>query len=86
MILPTIHSGGTLRAALIRDYDAAARAFKDFVDAWQAIDFNGRDYYRQGPGAWDTAVDERYKHTQALDELCDYLTEIRTHLHQQPQP
>ena len=86
MILPTIHSGGTSRDALIRDYDAAARAFKDFVDAWQAIDFNGRDYYRQGPGAWDTAVDERYEHTQALDKLCDYLTEIRTHLHKQPQP
>ena len=83
MILPTIHSGGTSRAALIRDYDAAARAFKDFVDAWQAIDFNGRDYYRQGPGAWDTAADERYEHTQSLDKLCDYLTEIRTHLHKQ---
>ena len=83
MILPTIHSGGTSRALLIRDYDRAARAFKEFVDAWETIEFNGRDYYRQGPGAWDTAVEERYKHTQALDELCDYLTEIRTHLHQQ---
>jgi len=84
MILPTIHSCGTSRAALIRDYDTAAKAFKGFVDAWERIEFNGRDYYRQGPGAWDTAVDERDKHTQALDELCDYLTEIRTHLHQQP--
>lgn len=81
MILPTIHSGGTSRAALIRDYDAAARAFKDFVDAWQAIDFNGRDYYVQGSPAWHLAVEERYQHTQDLDKLCDYLTEIRTHLH-----
>ena len=81
MILPTIHSGGTSRAALIRDYDAAARAFKDFVDAWEAIDFNGRDYYVQGSPAWHLAVKERYKHTQSLDGLCDYLTEIRTHLH-----
>jgi hypothetical protein len=85
MILPTIHSGGTSRAALIRDYDAAAKAFKDFIDAWEAIEFNGRDYYVQGSPAWHVAVQERYKHTQALDELCDYLTEIRTHLHKHPQ-
>ena len=84
MILPTIHSGGTSRAALIRDYDAAARAFKDFVDAWQAIEFYARDY-PHGSRAWHLAIVERYKHTQALDELCDYLTEIRTHLHQHPE-
>ena len=58
MILPTIHSGGTSRAALIRDYDAAARAFKDFVDVWEAIEFNGRDYYVQGSPAWYLAVKE----------------------------
>ena len=83
MILPTIHSSGTSLALLIRDYDAAARAFKDFVDAWAAIEFDGRDYYVQGSPAWHLAVQERYKHTQALDQLCDYLTEIRTHLHKQ---
>jgi hypothetical protein len=83
MTLPKIHPEGTPQEQLIRDYDAAARAFKAFVDVWTGIEFNPRDYRKT---KWHSAVYERYKHTQALDELCDYLTEIRTHLKQQPQP
>jgi hypothetical protein len=84
MTLPKIHSEGTPQAQLIRDYDAAAQAFKNFIDAWTSIEFNPQDYDVQGTTAFYFAACERYKHTQALDELCDYLTEIRTHIKQQP--
>jgi hypothetical protein len=84
MILPTIHSGGTLQAKLYQDYYSALVALDKLITAWVEIEFHSRDYYVQGSPAWYTAVNERYEQTLALEKLTDYLSEIITYIDNHP--
>jgi hypothetical protein len=51
--LPLIHLNGTSRNNLIDGYDKAAYALSDFENAFDAIEFNARDYYPKGPDAFE---------------------------------
>jgi hypothetical protein len=83
MTLPTIHSNGTSHKDLTEGYDKAASALYGFIDAWGEIDLNARDYYVQGPDAYQQARDERMGINQKIREIKSYLYEIRMSLYSQ---
>jgi hypothetical protein len=84
--LPTIHSNGTSLRMLLDDYQAAHRALQDFIESYGKIEFNARDYYPQGPYAWDEAHDARLNNNNKIRHVKKYLEAHLTHLasHQQP--
>lgn len=61
MKIPTIHMNGTGGKTLMAEYTAAMDAVKDAGEKLYAATLNGRDYYPQGPGAFDEAREERMK-------------------------
>lgn len=77
--LPTIHSNGTSRRSLQEDYEAASHALSDFIDKWEYIEFNARDYYVV-PGAWQKAVEEREEISQNIRDIRTYIQTIRNFL------
>lgn len=81
MTLPTIHSNGTDLDTLIDGYDAIDRALYDLLAKWQAVEFNARDYYLQGPDAYTQARDERQQHSAKIQELRAYIDGMRAHLY-----
>lgn len=81
MTLPTIHSNGTSVQTLIDGYDAIDEALYRLTLKWNEVEFNARDYYPQGPEAWEDAMKERQKHSANLKALQDYLNAIRNHLY-----
>jgi hypothetical protein len=78
--LPTIHLNGTSRVTLIEGYLAASRALSDAIRAFDAIEFNCRDYYVQPSGAWATAVTEREAAAAHLRAAQRYLKSHLIHL------
>lgn len=83
MILPTIHSNGTSLDTLLDGYDAIDLALYDLIAKWQAVEFNARDYYLQGPDAYTQARDERQQHSTKIQEIRAYIDGIRQHLYDQ---
>jgi hypothetical protein len=83
MTLPTIHANGTSLDTLLDGYDAIDRALYDLIAKWQAVEFNARDYYPQGPDAYMQAAGERLMQTVKLKELRAYIDEMREHLYDQ---
>jgi len=79
--LPTIHRNGTSKRMLTVCYDDAGDKLHEFVEAWRGIEFNSRDYYPQGPYAWQKALDEREAMNAKIHEVMDYIFEIRKHLY-----
>lgn len=77
---PTIHLNGTSKQMLLDGYVAALHALKDAQEALQKIEFNARDYYVQGPDAWNTARDEMADQFGKLNEVEGYLTEVAIHI------
>lgn len=72
---------GTSGTMLKAEYDAADEALYGFIQKWGAITMNGRDYYPQGPAAFNNAVIQREAIGRNISEIVDYLTEHRKHLH-----
>lgn len=72
-VLPSIHLNGTSRATLAEGYHNAYRKLLAFRDAFSAIEFNARDFYVQGPGAWTRACDQRNVQRQRIADLMTYL-------------
>lgn len=71
--LPIIHSNGTSREMLLRGYTEAYYALDEAIRKFEAIEFNGRDYYLKGP--------EHFKQAQAEYEarwrkLCEVRSEL----------
>lgn len=83
LTLPTVHMNGTGIRTLQETYEAAAHALDDFTDQWIKIEFNSRDYYPQGPEAWDAAVEQREAMNHKIRELKQYLQTHREHLYEQ---
>jgi hypothetical protein len=81
MRLPTIHSNGTGRDSLIKQYDELSSAFNNFAKKWEEIDFHARDYYVQGQEAWIEACAERKDKAEYLMSVGRYINEIREHLY-----
>lgn len=80
-ILPTVHLNGTSRKMLTEGYDQAAKDFNTFTDSWDSIEFNHRDYYVQGPEAYQQAREQRIEIAKKIRDIRQYLTEHREHLH-----
>ena len=55
---PTVHKNGTGSEALLTQCCAAAHAIEDALQAARAAAPNGRDYYVQGPKAFEAACAE----------------------------
>lgn len=64
--IPTIHLNGTSFTDLRNGYAAAYDAIDKAIDALAAAEFNGRDFYPQGPDAYYQARKER---DAAFDKL-----------------
>lgn len=80
MILPTIHTNGTSPEMLRRGYEDARLAVEAAIRAMHAIEFNGRDYYPQGPDAWKRASREHGLRLDALACVCSELETLETHV------
>jgi hypothetical protein len=80
LTLPTIHLNGTSRATLSEGYGAAYRALQDATRAFNAIEFNCRDYYVQPADAWARATTQREVMRSHLRSVQDYLEAHLIHL------
>ena len=78
--LPTIHTNGTSRAELIKGYEDAYYAIDKAISALQAVEFNARDYYIQGPDAWPRARNARALHIDFMSRAKEYAAEHLEHL------
>ena len=80
LTLPTIHLNGTSRATLTEGYLAASRALSDAIRAFDAIEFNCRDYYVQPADAWARATTQRDVMRSHLRSVQQYLLAHLMHL------
>lgn len=82
-IFPTVHTNGTSAQCLFDGYVAAYRAANDLLDVCgEKIEFNGRDYYPQGPEAFTAAQNEYRKHLKAIADVRDYFLAVAEHVQQ----
>ena len=77
MTLPTLHLGGTHADILCEDYSKAHEAIYAAIKAFDAIEFNQRDYLQKCQ--WKEAFDKRHKIRKGLIEALIY-TEIHVEL------
>lgn len=73
MMLPTIHNNGTSKRALIEANCEASSALRLALEALAAACPNARDYYPQGPGAFNLAMRE---HEARIGKLRDVYKEL----------
>lgn len=73
LMVPTIHPNGTSRDYLLESYKHAADAVRDAIIALDEAAPHGRDYYPQGQGAIDHAIEE---HRERLMKLADVISEL----------
>jgi hypothetical protein len=71
--MPTVHLNGTSHKMLTDGYEEAYYTLGLFAKSFGAIEFNGRDYYQQGPEAWPAAVDARIEINQKIMEIVKYV-------------
>ena len=77
--LPTIYLNGTGAQSLEEEYRAVRRAVSAASDALQAATCNARDFYPQGPGAWQRARAERDEAFRLLQQVSDYAEQWEEH-------
>jgi superfamily I DNA/RNA helicase len=70
--LPTIHLNGTGAKSLADEYRAVYQAIDRASDALAAATCNARDFYPQGPGAYEQARKEREEAFRKLKEVQAY--------------
>jgi hypothetical protein len=80
---PTVHLNGTGYQDLWNGYEAAYEAVRVAQEALGKIEFNARDYYVQGPEAWDKALNHRIEQAASLRQVEDYLFQHLIELQQQ---
>jgi hypothetical protein len=71
--LPTIHLNGTGANGLEAEYRAVRLAIYDAVLALETATCNARDFYPQGPGAYEKARAERQQAFNNLQQVSDYV-------------
>jgi len=86
MTTPTIHSHGTPGKLLYSDYENAMNRAQDAIDALNNATLNGRDYYPQGPDAFESAVCQRVEMGQKLSSVYNDLQTIATSILDQLNP
>ncbi len=78
-VLPTIHLNGTSPAALEEKYRFVRQAMNAASAARAAATFNPRDFYPQGPDAWQRALNDRAEAFRMLQMLADYAEQWESH-------
>ena len=71
--LPTIHSNGTGAKGLEAEYRAVRLAIDDAVLMLEKATCNARDFYPQGPGAYEKARAERDRAFANLQQVTEYV-------------
>jgi hypothetical protein len=69
MMIPTVHSNGTGRQALLAETQAAWNRLDEAHRALRAVTVHGRDYYVQGPDAYRQAREEMDGRLDRLEQL-----------------
>lgn len=82
LVVPTIHTNGTTREALIAGYVKAADAVLAAQEAVDAASPNARDYYPQGPGAIIFATTQHYKRLTRLRRIREEMLALAEELDQ----
>ena len=77
---PTIHNNGTARQALLDRVLDAARALEEAIVVMARATPNGRDYYPQGSGAIEAAVEEHATRIAKIGEVLDEMRELSMHI------
>ncbi len=78
MITPTVHSNGDTYETLRDQYLSAYRALRAAADALRGIAPNARNYYVQGDGVFQAAVQQHQARVTALRSLIqDILAEFQ---------
>ena len=73
--LPTVHINGSGGGTLLDGYRNAYRALEEAIDKFHDIEFHARDYYAQGPDAFNNAKADRDAQLAKLKEIKSYLTD-----------
>jgi hypothetical protein len=73
---PVIHLNGTSVSALEESLANAGRAVREAIGALYEASPNARDYYPNGPAAYDRASKEHAARIAALRTVLDELTEL----------
>jgi hypothetical protein len=79
--MPLIHMNGDKAATLITQYDNAAETFDAFLDSWENVELNARNYYPKGPDSYPKARDQRTEINAKIAEIKNYILEHRIYLH-----
>ena len=74
--IPTIHDNGTPKAALLAALTAADEAIGKAAKALVQTATNARDYYPQGPDAFNKAADEHEARMSALAKMREDFREV----------
>jgi hypothetical protein len=74
--IPTIHLNGTGATTLQEEYWAAHEAIDAALEKLSEATLNGRDFYPQGPDAYQQARKERCAAFQKLHEAQLYVEEM----------
>lgn len=74
--LPTIHLNGTSRDGLVDPLVEAYGKLGDAYDSLKQTAPNGRDYYPQGPAAFEAARQQHESRLRRVDELRSELEEL----------
>ena len=78
--LPTVHLNGTGSKMLTEGYFEAWNRLNDAIAAFNAIEFNCRDYYVQPGDAWARATADRTEAAKHLHAAHAYLEAHLLHL------
>jgi hypothetical protein len=70
--LPTIHLNGTGADSLFAEYRAVRKAVNAARELLVAATCNQRDFYPQGPDAWQQACNERAEALRMLQRVSEY--------------
>ena len=80
MMLPTVHRNGTGKEALLEQACNALRAIRAAQEAMGNAFPNARDYYVQGPDAFERASRQWEARIDALREIYTDLEAIAEHI------
>ena len=81
--LPTIHMNGTSGKSMYAEYRNAMDAVQDAMESLNDATLNGRDYYPQGPEAFEKAREHRNAMNQKLRSVLSDLGHIALSIHDQ---
>lgn len=80
MTFPTVHLNGTSAQDLLEGYERAHEALREAMEALAQAAPNGRDYYVQQPGAFESAIAEHQSRMTRLRDVSLELEALAEHV------